>query len=170
MRIGRAGQRDIYVLESGASKAVPFAADSGVQERGPRFSPDGKWLAFVSDRSRHDEVYVDAFPKGGARVQVSLEGGREATWSRDGSKIFYRALDGWMMAATLTRGATVTVVKRERLFDASPYLANQFLNMYDVAPDGRFLMIRLDSEAPRTDVVIIRNWAQTVLARLAAGQ
>jgi len=167
----RGAARDVVVQLPGDTILKPFAADSGVQERGPRFSPDGKWLSYVSDKSGRDEVYVGAFPSGGERVQVSIEGGREAVWSTDGSRIVYRALDGWMMAATITRGAggtSLQVTKRERLFDASPYLANQFLAMYDVAPDGRFLMLKLDAQAPRTDVVIIRNWAQQVKARLAA--
>jgi hypothetical protein len=154
--------RDVYIKPAGASAFVPFAADSGKQERGPRFSPDGRWLLYVSDKSRRDEVYAAPFPGGGARMQVSLDGGREAIWSHDGAKIFYRAPDGWMMSATVTRGATLQVTKHERLFDASPYLANEFLSMYDVGPGDRFLMLKLDAQAPRTDVVIIRNWAQQV--------
>ena len=80
--------------------------------------------------------------------------------------VFYRGPDGWMMASHVTRGASITVAKRERLFDASPYLANQYLVMYDVAADGRFLMLKLDPQPARTDVVIIRNWVQQVRARL----
>lgn len=83
------------------------------------------------------------------------------------SQVFYRGPDGWMMAARVTRGATLTVTSRERLFDANPYLANQFLTMYDVGPDGRFLMMKLDREPERTDVVMVRNWLQLVRARLA---
>ena len=54
--------------------------------------------------------------------------------------------------------------------DASPYLARQFLGMYDVATDGRFLMPKLDPQPARTDVVIIRNWVQQVKARLTRGR
>jgi Tol biopolymer transport system component/tRNA A-37 threonylcarbamoyl transferase component Bud32 len=167
----RGGGRDVVVQLTGDTIYMPFAADSGVQERGPRFSPDGKWLLYVSDKSGRDEIYVGAFPSGGERIQVSIDGGREALWSRDGSRIFYRAVDGWMMTATVTRsagGSSLQVTKRDRLFDASPYLGNQFLAMYDVASDGRFLMLKLDAQAPRTDVVIIRGWAQQIKARLAA--
>jgi hypothetical protein len=166
---GAGGGRDVFVRLPGATEMIPFAADSGVQERGPRFSPDGRWLLYVSDKSRRDEVYAAPFPGGGERVQVSVDGGREALWSHDGSKIFFRGLDGWMMSATVTRGAAVQVTKRERLFDASPYLANQCLAMYDVGPGDRFLMLKFDAQAPRTDVVIIRGWAQQVIARLKSG-
>ena len=162
--------RDIFARLPGSSTVTPFAADSGVQERGPRFSPDGKWLLYASDKSGRDEVYLAAFPAGGERIPISIEGGREAVWSHDGAKIFYRAPDGWMMAATMSRTARPQVIKRERLFDASPYLANEFLTMYDVGPDGRFLMLKLDAQSPRTDVVVIRNWAQQIRRRLAGAR
>jgi hypothetical protein len=145
---------------------IPFASEDA-QERGPRFSPDGQWLLYVSDRSARDEVYAESFPGGGNRVQLSLDGGREAVWSRDGSRVFYRALDGWMMAAFVSRGATLQVTRRERLFDARPYIANQFLVTYDVTADNRFLMMKAEEQPPRTEVVIIRNWVQQVKARLA---
>jgi Tol biopolymer transport system component len=160
------GTRDIFVRRADSDSIVPFAAEPRVQERGPRFSPEGKWLLYVSNRSGRDEVYAESFPQGGNRVQLSLDGGREGTWSRDGSRVFYRSLDGWMTAGRLTLGATLTVAGRDRLFDATPYLANQFLAMYDVAPDGRFLMFKLDPQPARTDVVIIRNWVQQVKGRL----
>jgi hypothetical protein len=147
---------------------IPFAAEEQAHERGPRFSPDGRWLLYVSDRSSRDEVYVEAFPGGGNRVQLSADGGREGVWSRDGSRVFYRSLDGWMMAAHVTRGATLQVTRRERLFDATPYIANQFLVTYDVTADNRFLMMKAEEQPLRTDAVIIRNWVQQVKARMNA--
>ena len=167
-RNNRAGNRDIVIRQFNPDSLIPFAADDAAHERGPRFSPDGRWLLYVSDRTSRDEVYVESFPQGGNRVQVSLDGGREGAWSRDGSRVFYRALDGWMMAAHVTRGATLQVTRRERLFDASPYIANQFLVTYDVTADNRFLMMKTEEQPRRTDVVIIRNWVQQVKARLNA--
>jgi Tol biopolymer transport system component len=158
--------RDIVVRRVDSDSFVAFAAEANVQERGPRFSPDGKWLLYVSNRSGRDEVYAESFPGGGNRVQLSLDGGREGTWSRDGSRVHYRGPDGWMMGARLTHGPTLTVGTRERLFDATPYLANQFLVMYDVAADGRFLMLKLEPQPARTDVILIRNWVQQVKERL----
>lgn len=71
-------------------------------------------------------------------------------------------------AAQLARDPLLRVTRRDRLFDATPYVSNQYLTMYDVARDGRFLMLRFDAVRPRTDVVIIRNWAQQSIARLDA--
>jgi serine/threonine-protein kinase len=158
--------RDIFHRDIAGDSLSPFATESA-QERNPRFSPDGRWLLYASNRTGRDEIYVEAFPDGGRRVQISLDGGREPTWSRDGSRIFYRALDGWMTAVRLGSGNEIVPVGRERLFDASGFLANQFLTMYDVAPDGRFLMLQLDPRPERTDLVIIRNWVQQVKARVA---
>jgi hypothetical protein len=162
----RAGARNILVGRLTDTAFTPFAAEPA-QERGPAFSPDGQWLAYVSDRSGRDEIYAESFPGGGNRVQVSVDGGREVVWSRDGSRVFYRALDGWMMAAHVARGATLQVSRRERLFDANPYHSNQFLRMYDVGRDGRFLMLKYEDGGGRTDVVIIRNWVQQVRARMS---
>ena len=165
-RNNRAGNRDIVIRQFNPDSLFPFAVDDAAHERGPRFSPDGRWLLYVSDRTSRDEVYVESFPEGGNRVQLSLGGGREGVWSRDGSRVFYRALDGWMMAAHVTGGAALQVMRRERLFNASPYIANQFIVTYDVTADNRFLMMKAEEQPPRTEVVIIRNWVQQVKARL----
>ena len=164
---GRGGGRNIVVRRLGSDSIIPFAAEPA-QERGPHFSLDGKWLLYVSDRSGRDEVYAESFPGGGNRAQLTIDGGREAMWSRDGTRVFYRGLDGWMMAAHVARGSELQVTRRERLFDANPYNDNTFLRMYDVARDGRFLMMKYVTQGPRTDVVIIRNWVQQVKARLNA--
>jgi hypothetical protein len=166
-RGSRSGNRDIVVRQFNPDSLIPFAAEDAAHERGPRFSPDGRWLLYVSDRSARDEVYAEAFPGGGRRVQLSRDGGREAVWSRDGSRVYYRALDGWMMAAHVNRGPTLEVTRRERLFDAKPYIANQFLVTYDVTADNRFLMMKAEEQPSRTEVVIVRNWVQHVKARLA---
>ena len=73
-----------------------------------------------------------------------------------------------MMAAHVTRGTTLQVTRRERLFDATPYIANQFLVTYDVTADNRFLMMKAEEQPLRTDAVIIRNWVQQVKARMNA--
>jgi serine/threonine-protein kinase len=154
--------RDIYYSRIDAPDSATIFAGERFQERSPRFSPDGKWLAYVSDRSGRDEIYVEAFPQAGGRVSISTDGGREPVWSRDGSEIFYRAIDGFMMGARLATGGTPEVVRRERLFQANRYLSNQFLTMYDVARDGRLLMIKLEQQAGRTDLVLVRNWGAEV--------
>ncbi|HEY5087907.1 MAG TPA: hypothetical protein VII66_11170, partial [Gemmatimonadaceae bacterium] len=158
--------RDIYYHPNDAlDKAIPFAVER-YQERSLRPSPDGRWLAYVSDRTGRDEVYAEAFPGGGALVPISLDGGHEPVWSHDGSEVYYRSLDGFMMAAHVSTTSGVQVAKREQLFAASGYLANPFLTMYDVAADGRFLMIKLEPRPARTDVVLVTNWLAEVKTTL----
>jgi hypothetical protein len=79
---------DLWILDLEAGgKAQPFMKTS-FWEFGPRFSPDGKWLACAADDSSRPEIYVQPFPGPGAKVQVSTEGGSEAIWSRDGRDLF----------------------------------------------------------------------------------
>jgi hypothetical protein len=68
-------------------------------ESEPAFSPDGKWLAYQSNESGVFEVYVQSFPDGGRKWQISTEGGRWPQWARSGREIFYRNLNGMMAAA-----------------------------------------------------------------------
>ena len=70
-------------------------------ERGAVFSPDGRWLAFVTDESGRAEVYIQPFPGPGAKVPMSNNGGLQPMWSRDGRELFYREGD-WMMAVSVT--------------------------------------------------------------------
>jgi len=111
-------------------------------ELAPRFSPDGHWLAYSSDESGRQEIYVQPFPALGHRAQVSTDGGEQPVWSADG-RLFYRANKS-MMVAQLSRGAdAVSVVSRRKLFDADFYGAGEFAATYDVSPDGtHFLMAR----------------------------
>ena len=81
-------ERDIWTLTPEAETS-PFLA-TGFNERAPRLSPDGHWLAYVSDQPGQDQVVVQPFPAGGAVTQISTEGGMEPVWSRDGSALFYR--------------------------------------------------------------------------------
>ena len=93
------GERDIWTVARG-QEPMPFLL-TPFDERSPRFSPDGRWLAYVSDESGRDEVYVQPFPGPGAKWLVSTDGGREPVWGRDGRELFYRAGD-LMMAVPLT--------------------------------------------------------------------
>jgi serine/threonine-protein kinase len=111
-------------------------------ELAPRFSPDGRWLAYSSDESGRQEVYLQPFPGPGRRVQVSTDGGEQPVWSADG-RLFYRAKQS-MMVAQLSRTAdAAAVTSRRKLFDGDFFGAGHFAATYDVSPDGsRFLMAR----------------------------
>ena len=108
----------------------------------PALSPDGRWLAYVSDETGRPEVYVQAFPTLGARYPVSTSRGREPVWSRDGRRLFYRA-GGRLMAVDVRGGASFSASVPTPLFDDRflSTMGDTHIN-YDVTPDGlRFLMV-----------------------------
>jgi Tol biopolymer transport system component len=121
--------------------------DSTFEEGAPRFSPDGRWLAYVSDESGRHEVYIRllASSSSSGRQPVSNSGGAEPVWARDGRELFYRQ-GSTMMAVTLTvRGADLQAGRPQALFDGPFAKGSIDAANYDVTPDGqRFLMVQSD--------------------------
>jgi Tol biopolymer transport system component len=74
---------------------------SQFDEQDGRFSADGKWVAYISNESRRDEIYVQSFPVSGAKFQISSNGGFEPQWRNDGTELYFLAADGNLMAVTL---------------------------------------------------------------------
>ncbi|HJS47883.1 MAG TPA: hypothetical protein VJ773_07855, partial [Gemmatimonadales bacterium] len=123
-----------------SAPAAEVILPTGFEEAAPDLSPDGRWLAYQSEESGRNDVYVRPFPGPGARVSVSVSGGTEPAWSRDGRSLFYRAGDS-MLVATIAYGTGLTVLDRKLLF-VGPYLRGARFREYDVSPDGqRFYMV-----------------------------
>ncbi len=152
---------DIWILPlEGERKAWPFLRTS-FHEWGPQFSPNGAWIAYVSNESGRDEVYLRAFPGGtslDSKVQVSTAGGSEPRWSRDGKELFYRSSER-MMAAPVELKPVLKLGKPLPLFvdRYEKTLPLGHIN-YEVSPDGRrFLMVKRteqESAAPQLNVVL----------------
>jgi eukaryotic-like serine/threonine-protein kinase len=142
---------------------VPFLRTS-FNEANPTFSPDGRWVAYQSNESGRDEVYVAAFPGPGMKVLVSTEGGAEPVWSRDGQELFYRSGDKMMAVAIMIQPA-FRASKPQVLFE-KPYAVYGPRNC-DVTPDGQhFLMIKESEQvADVTHINVVLNW-QEELKRL----
>jgi serine/threonine-protein kinase len=158
---------DIWLLSlEGDRKPKPFLRTAS-NEFGPVFSPDGRWLAYVSDESGRPEIYVQPFSGPGAKWQISTEGGTEPTWARNGRELFYRNGDKLMMAAVETK-PVFSAAKPILLFEGHYEIGLSGVEDYDVAPDGqRFLMIKtVAQEAPPTHVNVVLNWSDE-LRRLA---
>jgi Tol biopolymer transport system component len=130
----------------------------------PRLSPDGRWVAFITDESGHNEVVVQPFPGPGGRIQVSSGGGGEPVWSRDGRRLFYRG-DGHLMAATLDLAKSFGVIKRDTLLtDVYQYAANPHAN-YDAMADGsHFVFLKAAREG---NMIVATNWKAVVRAQMA---
>jgi serine/threonine-protein kinase len=142
-----------------AEDALPRALVEGpFQSSNPSISPDGQWLAYRSNESGQDEIYVERFPELGERVQVSTEGGQAPLWSSDGQELFYRDGDA-MMTVPIALGPPLSVGLPEQLFEG-PYL-NDLSRNYDVTRDGtRFLMITNPGSAPEVSVQVVLNWLE----------
>ena len=121
-----------------------------------KISPDGHWLAYVSDESGHLEVYVRPFPAGGAHLQVSADGGSDPRWEKDSHGIVYRNADRFM-SARLAIGGNVTVTQRDLLF-TGPYTG------YDLLPNGGFVALRPGSAD--AEIIVVTNF----FAELKANQ
>jgi serine/threonine-protein kinase len=156
------GERDIWVVERGSDPA-PFLL-TPADEASPAFSPDGRWLAYVSDESGRREVYVQPYPDPGGRWVISTAGGTDPVWSRDGRELYYWQ-DEALMAVTIDAGAAFNAGTPRRLFEGR-YERSEIGPNYDVSPDGkRFVMIRSDEAETGARVHVVLNWLQEIDSR-----
>ncbi|MCG8608043.1 serine/threonine-protein kinase [bacterium] len=127
-------------------------------ERSPMFSPDGKWIAYVSDESGQKEIYVQPFPGPGSRWPISTEGGQEPVWSVDGKELFFRNGDKMMVVAIEYRREFKASTPRQ-LFEGRFVSDGGGHPRYDVSSDGkRFIMTRIVEETSSSDLRIVVNW------------
>jgi Tol biopolymer transport system component len=152
---------DIFILPlSGERRLRPFL-QTKAWEQDARFSPDGRWVAYLSNESGRYEVFVRPFPGPDGKWQISTEGGGGPRWSRSGRELFYRQ-DDKMMIVDVETLPTFRPGRPRTLFEG------RFLNSYDVAPDGtRFLMIKPDpAEFGPAHVNVVLNWFEEVKRRI----
>jgi serine/threonine-protein kinase len=168
---GAAGAGDlIAVRTSGDTTPVPLLT-SNFSEMHPSVSPDGRWLAYTSNESGNNEVYVRPFPNtSGGRWQVSNGGGSEPRWSRNGRELFFRNPTGRLFAAQVSPGPSFVVSDLKPLFDASGFAWEGFHVSYDVATDGQtfyFINARNGNANGAIEIVAVDNWFRDVRQRLA---
>ena len=160
---------DLIVATLDGDLAIETLVSTEFSERNAAISPDGAWVAFESDESGTYEVYVRPFPDVEAgRSQVSTAGGLYPVWSPDGRELFF--LQGTqLMTASVQPDADFTSGTPEVLFDAPYYFGNIGRN-YDVAPDGRFLMVKSgpqpDADVSSPEITVVLNWHQELLERV----
>ncbi len=161
--------RDLWVLPLDDDREPwAFTQTPAQTEHAPVLSPDGRWLAYVSNLSGRIEVYVNAFPDPGGRRQVSVDGGTEPVWSRDGSELFYRRGVALMVAAVETT-PDFRVRSREVLFEG-PYTQWVWHSNYGVHPDGeRFVMIKPVEGQQSPSLVVVLNWFEELRRQSGSG-
>ena len=146
---------------NGAERTPQALVATGFEEYAPTLSPDGRWLAYVSDESNRPEVYVRPFPDTQAAVwQISNGGGRGPLWMHNGRQLFYQNERSELVAVQIRPSATFAWDSPRVLFDLSRYELNPWHPTYDVTPDGgRFLMARSVPDR-ETELVLTLNWHQ----------
>jgi dipeptidyl aminopeptidase/acylaminoacyl peptidase len=154
---------DIWTLRMDGERRSERLLRTEFREGGAKLSPDGRWLAYHSDRSGRFEVWVLGVREGGA-WQISHDGGREPLWSRDGRELFYRTHDGRMMAVPVRSSPFATAGKPILLFAGDFRTGGRA--SYDVARDGRFLMVQPVPESSRRAFGVVLNWATELEARI----
>lgn len=126
------------------------------REEDPKFSPDGKWIAYVSNASGRDEVYIQSFPRSDVRHQVSTSGGESPQWSPSGTAVFYVAEDKLMMVEMVRRGSEIDPGIPRMLFQLPENRRNNF---FKPGPDGqRFLVPVYADGPPATKIHVISTW------------
>lgn len=163
-----AANYDVGVLSMEDDRQSEPLLQMDFAEQAPTVSPDGRWLAYFTNETGQDEVYVQRFPDLGEKQQISVGGGREPLWSPDGRELFYRSPNGLMALPVLETEPTFRAGSGESLFEQR-YATFIERRNYDIAPDGqRFLMIKeaAASDAATVQLVVVLNWHQELLERV----
>jgi serine/threonine-protein kinase len=142
-------------------------------ERHPSFSPDGHWLAYVSNESGSFQVYVRAFPNKGGKWQISNSGGMYPVWSRSGHELFFRTMDNQIMVAAYTvKGASFVPAKPRAWSEKALANAGSWDN-YDVAPDGKQILALVPAEGSeeraQSHVIFLLNFFDELQRRVPTG-
>jgi eukaryotic-like serine/threonine-protein kinase len=148
---------DIWVLPLfGDRKPFPYV-QTEFEETQPRLSPNGRWLAYRSNESKRNEIYVVSFPQPGAKWQISTDGGQAPVWSRDGRELYYYGTDGKIMAVDIKPGAPIQFGVPKALFDARLRTNSSNVSI-EVSEDGRFLLPALIEPETSTPMTVVLNW------------
>ena len=145
---------DIWILPmTGERKPFPFLQNEFEQSL-PQFSPDGRWMAYISNESGRKELYVRPFPGPGGKWQISTEGTDIFRWQADGSAMTYLTLDKKLMRVAVAKGDSFTAGAPQRLFDLP-----EGTESLDIAPDGQnFLLALRTAKAESQPLTLVQHW------------
>jgi serine/threonine protein kinase len=160
-------QRDIWVYNTRDGSTTSFL-NTPDDESTPAISPDGKWIAYTSNRTGQYEIYISPYPGPGGEERISTQGGDHAVWAPHGRELFYRAGDQMMVVLVETE-PSLKLGMPERLFE-KPYLFDSRVTQYDIHPDGkRFLMVKSE-ESTSNKINIVLNWFEALKDKIAEAQ
>jgi eukaryotic-like serine/threonine-protein kinase len=156
----------IWLLRVSDRKATQWL-QTPFNEAGASLSFDGRWLAYSSNQTGADEVWVRPFPGPGAPVRVSSDGGRKPLWSRDGKTLYYEVGPN-LMAARVVSTTPAFAVSQPRLLVKGGFFRDEtdpHIRYVDAAPDGRLLAVETSDVPATPSIVVVRHW-DTELRRL----
>ena len=143
----------------------PFL-ESAANESGAVFSPDGAWIAYVTDETGEAEVFVDDFPRRETHRRASTAGGHAPVWSGRAGELIYRGPGGATMSVGVPTEPTARISTPIRVSE-TPYYSAGGERQYDVTSDGsRFLMLTAQEDAPVAPIHVVLNWTQELLERV----
>jgi Tol biopolymer transport system component len=152
---------DLWVLPTfGDRTPVPYLR-TPYSEIQSRLSPDGRWVAYSSDETGMLEVYVQSFPVAGAKQTISIRGGAEPQWRKDGRELYYLAADRTLMAVDVDGGGETMRVSRPRALFRAPVAGplNVYRSHYAVTGDGqRFVIDTVDAPTSEASIAVLANW------------
>ncbi len=156
-----AANSHLFVRRAGDTVSTPLFPGKSIT-RSPALSPDGKWLAYVSNETGTSEVFVVPFPNvTSAKWQVSRQGGTDPLWSTRGDEVIYRAGDRYLVSVPVSTRPTFSPGTPKRLFSAASYLPHIVI----AHDDSRFLMVRPLGGASRERLTVFENWASTLVRK-----
>jgi Tol biopolymer transport system component/predicted Ser/Thr protein kinase len=152
-------KQDIWIAPLFGDEKPSAYLNTVYNETSPKLSPKGGWLAYVSDETSRNEVYLQTFPRPERKIPVSINGGDYPLWSRDGKELYYVSPDQKLMAVEMKAvGNTLQPGTAKILFTVrQPGRTGGFA--YDVSKDGRFLIPTLVEKAESTPISVVVNWA-----------
>jgi serine/threonine-protein kinase len=159
------GERDIWLVSpDGKQKARPWL-ESPYAETAAALSPDGRWMAYVSDESGRKEVYVRSFPGAGGRIKISSEGGAEPVWSRGGRELIYR--QGIQFFSVDVRTEPALIAGTPRVLFSGDFLPGGREDKpfgYAVSSDGNAIYAAREIVVPEPErrLAVVTNWLETI--------
>src|SRR4051794_39104140 len=151
--------RQLWILPLTGERRPYRFYESGSYQRHGIFSPNGKWIAYTSNETGTFEVYVQPFPGRGEKWKVSARGGAQPVWRGDGQELFYRTVDGKMMAAAVKTADGFESGVPRMLFESSadPMYPNLGI-AYAVTPDGQRFLVNAAADDGASPITVITNW------------
>ena len=164
------GPADLAMVTLTGDRRSEILLTTPVRESNAHFSPDGRWIAYEATETGERAIFVRPFPDvSSARWRISSAGGSSAAWAKDGQTLFYRS--GQAIMAVAVRGATPAEWGTPEKALEGNYFFIEGPEMFDVAADGRFLLLKIGADQTKAtpdSIVVVQNWIEELKRRVPA--